>query len=835
MADRFLIGYTDNSSGYQSNVKPWLLPDNAFQTLENAYVFRGRVRKRFGSIWTGTDQLSSRLRYQVATVSGGGTASGTVPGAIFVPGQQFSIGLDIFTVQTTGTPVTLLATNPSVTVTYNTSTGAFTVAGATPAAVVFFYPATPVMGLYEYFVISSKDYTNIAFDTQFSYKYNTSTQSWIALTAGANTWTGTDNQFFWAINYRGTNLSSNLLWATNDNPVDGIRYFDGTTWFKPILNWFVGSQITTTDGSGNASGTAPGTWFIGQVFTITSGNNTTYFQVTATSGALTVSGTNGGVGTGTFNTSTGDYTFTGAYANAPIFFSALNYVPTSLLIIEFKGRLLLLNTVENVNGVNQNFFNRVRFSSVINPLAPEAFFSGGFVNAPVQEEIVTAQFIKDRLIVYFTESTFEIAYTGNEVAPFTFQKLNTELGAESTFSEIPFDRQVLGVDNIGIHACNGSNVERIDETIPQFSFNFSNDPIERERIIGIRDYYTELVYWSYPNAIRNNSFYFPNRLLVFNYINESWAIFEDSITFMGYFPFQLENSGATWGNTYTAWQDITMLWNSNADSLTTPLVRSVIAGNQQGFVFILRPELNSNASVLQVTNVSGVSSGIITLNIINHNLEFGDFILLSTMNGLTFTDNTNSVVLPTAMATVSVDPFIAGTPNSITVQLLDNGLHAVTIAGTYTGGGTAARVSNINIVTKQYNFYTGVDRNCYVSKIDFLVDKTNIGEVTVNYMISSSQNALVSGGIQNGSLLGTNVLETSPYTLVPFENFQDRLWHPLYFFAEGECTQFSIYMSPPQMFDYVIDSNGMIEYTALQDFQLNAMVIYAQPTSSRMQ
>jgi hypothetical protein len=755
--DRFLIGYVDNNSGYQTNVKPWLLPDNAFQTLENAYVFRGRVRKRLGSIWTGTDQLSSRLRYQLTNTDSSGNGSGTVPGAIFAPGQQFSINSDIFTVNTTGTPATLLSTNSSASMTYNTSTGAYTITNADASAEVFFYPATPVMGLYQYYVPATKDYQNIAFDLQFSYFYDKTLNSWVALTTGTATWTGDDTQFFWATNYNGTSTNTNYLWVTNYNDNDGIRYFDGTTWTTPTL---------TIDSSGDT-------------------------------------------------------------------------VLTALMIIEFKNRLILLNTIEDISSTPTLYFNRVRYSEQYNATGANSWRQdlpgyGGALDAPVNEAIVTAQFIKDRLIVYFTNSTFELAYTGNQVNPFQWQLLNTELGAESTFSEIPFDKDVLGVDEIGIHACNGSNVSRIDETIPQVTFGFSNDNNERERIVGIRDYYTELAYWSYPNSIRNNQFYFPNRMLVFNYINNSWATFEDSITFMGYFPFQLENSGATWGNTYNTWQELTIMWNSAADTLTTPTVKSVIAGNQQGFVFILRPELTCNASVLQVTDVSIGSNGYMTLTIINHNLEFNNFILLSTMNGLTFTDS-NSNTLATVMAQINSDPFTSGTPNSVNVLLLDNEGQAVTITGTYTGGGTAARVSNINIVTKQYNFYTAQDRSCYVSKIDFLVDKTNQGQVTVDYYISSSQNALLSGSLKNGALPGNSILETSPYTLVPFEQFQDRLWHPLYFYSEGECVQYSMYMSPNQMFQYTIDNNGNIQYTALEDFQLHAMAIYAQPTSMRMQ
>jgi hypothetical protein len=42
-------------------------------------------------------------------------------------------------------------------------------------------------------------------------------------------------------------------------------------------------------------------------------------------------------------------------------------------------------------------------------------------------------------------------------------------------------------------------------------------------------------------------------------------------------------------------------------------------------------------------------------------------------------------------------------------------------------------------------------------------------------------------------------------------------------------------MSPTQMFNYIIDANGNIQDVALEDFQLHAMAIYAQPTSNRMQ
>lgn len=754
--DRFLIGYADANSGLQTNIKPWLIPDNAFANLSNVYIFRGRVRKRLGSVWMGQTQLNSRFGYVVATTDGSGDSSDTVPGAIFEVGQMFSIAEDVFTVSVTGTPATLLSTNGSASMTYNTTTGAFTSTNATALTDVIFYPAQPVMGLTQYFDPTADEPLTIGFDTQFSYYFDTTSNTWIAFSGGDDTWTGDDSQFFWSTNYQGATADLNLLWTTNFNTDDGFRYYDGSSWTKPTL---------------------------------------------------------------TYNNSDEIY--------------------TSRIIVQFKNRLLLLNTIEEVSSTATHFFNRVRYSALNSPLQSDAFRQdipgkGGSLDAPVQEEIVTAQFIKDRLIVYFEESTFELAYTGNQIQPFVWQKINTELGAESTFSEIPFDKQVFGIDNIGIHECNGANVQRIDQNIPQLSFGFSNTQNGPERIVGIRDYYNEIVYWTYPNQVRNDSFYFPNRMLVFNYSNNAWSTFTDSFTFFGYFLYQEETPGSTWGNTYPDWQDITDLWNSAADTQTSIKVKSVIAGNQQGYVTVLRGNIARNASNLQVTNVNSFSSGTMTLSVVNHNLEFNDFIMLSDMTGMTFTDSLGNE-LTSVIARVSTDPYISNTPNTIVVSLLDNLSQPMQISGTYTGNGVIARVSNIIMLTKQYNFYTAADRNVYISKVDFLVDSTTNGKVTVDFLISSSGSSFLSEALSLGSILGDNTLDTSPYALVPFEQFQNRLWHPVYFYAEGECVQFNIFMSQQQMFNYDLDANDQPTFTALQDFQLNSMVIYAQPTSSRMQ
>jgi len=837
--DKFLIGYQDNRSGLQTNLKPWLIADNAFEALEDAYIFRGRVKKRFGSILMGADQTASRLRINLGNTNGSGAFSGTVPGVVFEIGQMFSCGTDIYTVYQTGTPGSCLSTS-TATCTYNTSNGAVVIAGAAASTAVYFYPATPVMGLAEYYIDSTAETQNIAFDTQFAYQFNRTSLGWYQLSSGASTWTGSDSQFFWSANYQGATVALNSLWVTNFNPADGIRCWNNSTWIQPVINWTYGSSIGTTNGSGAASGTVPGSsGFIGQVFNI----GTTSFAVTVANGALTPTSNAlaGSVGTGTFDTATGAYTFTGATANAPIYFTGNNYVQTAQLIVQFKNRLVLLNTVEMVNGTSTNFPFRARYCAISSPLAVNAWMqdvpgNGSAIDAPTQEAIVTAQFVKDRLIVYFTSSTYELVYTGNEIFPFVFQKINNELGAVSTFSEIPFDKVTIGIDDIGIHACNGSNVYRIDTKIPQYTFDLSSENAGFERVSGIRDYFNEMAYWTIVPTNRNSSFYFPNLVLVYNYANYSWSKIHDSFTTFGYFVLTPYSNGITWGATATPWGQITDFWNFNGNTSNNTTVRTVLGGNQQGYILVLRPDTFSNAPSLQVSSFSSSAAGIGTISCINHNLSLNQFVLLSDMHGLTFTDSLGNT-LPNLMCRVTPDPVSANTPNQFSFSALDNSSLPITITGTYTGGGTVSLVSNMNILSKQYNFYTEQDRNMYMQRVDFLVDRTTNGVVTADYLVSSTPLSMISEGIGNvaspGPLPGNGTLETSPYALAPFEQYQTRLWHPVYLYAEGECVQLQLYMSPNQMFSYNI-VNNTVQYVALNDFELHAMVFYVTPTSVRM-
>lgn len=736
--DKFLIAPA--STGLETDIKPWLIPDDAYAQLDNAYVFRGRTRKRFGSrlmnsnIGIATAQLFSRVRIQVATIAAN-TASGTVPGATPHPiGELFSVGNDIFTVWQLGTPAAMKATGGSGT--YNTTTGAFVINSVQPNGTpVYWYPARPIMGLITYETADTLNNPTYAFDTQFSYQYTPS--GWALLGANppdaTNTWTGTDSQFFWGNTWRGTSDADRLLFVTNNNPADNIRYWDGSTWTR---------MVPAVDSN------------------------------------------------------------------------PAHTLDTALIVTTFKNHLVVFNTSE----FGTRYTNRARWAKFGNPLASGAWDGtipggGNFLDAATMEDIVSVEFIKDRLIVFFERSTWEFAYTGNQAQPFAWYQLNTELGAEATFSVVPFDLYALGVGNVGIHSCNGVNVQRIDDKIPDSVWDIHTGSDAVRRVYGIRDYYVEQVYWTFPNRNANQySQTYPNRILVYNYKTGSWAFNDDSITAFGYY-YAASVSAVTWDSTTVTWEsDIT--WDTGT---VQPLNQEILAGNQEGFVFIVDSEAPANAPALQITNIT-TSSDFVLFTVVNHNLEVGDFVAIAK-------DDNGNIISGLTPLVGQPFPDVVKVYNVLSadtfVVISDPILHALQAPQTYTGGGLLTRVSRIDILTKQFNFYAKEDKNMMVQKVNFLVDRTDEGAITVDYLLSTSPYGSIAAAEASGCLVGNSVLETTPYALYPFEDQQDRLWHPVYMIAQGNSIQFRFYLSDSQLLDLNV---------AQSQFQLHAFTIYAQRT-----
>ena len=752
--DRFFIKPFSNTSGIRKDTKPFLIPDEAFAELNNAYVFRGRVRKRFGSTWLGGDtatQFSTRLRVKIGTTDAGGDLAGnvrTLTSDATLPlmvGQMFSVGTQIYTVITAGAVQAMAFTGASLPSSFSTTNGDFDIDSSDfPLTDVYFYPSLPVMGLVEFETNAFEDEPLVAFDTNFAYQFISPT-GWERLnletTTGASVWTGSNSQFFWGASYNGANAYDYDLFVTNFNESEPnyMRVLPNTTltWdnFRPLI-------------------------------------------------------------------------------------TAANYLDMARIIIPFKNRLLAFNTWENEGGTQRHYPFRMRYSQVGSAIAVDAWRSdipgkGSALDFPTNEAITTVEFLNDRLIVYLERSTWEVAFTGNQIYPFEFQQINPELGAESTFSVIALEQLAIGVGNVGIQASTSNRVERIDSSIPDEVFDIHNLDDGIERVYGIRDYFVENLYWTFPDQDTTDNFPFPSKILVYNYKTGTWALNDDSITAFGYFQ---PTTGTTWNSTVITWDD-PVSWDSG---FIQAKERTVIAGNPSGWTFLIEPDVTVNAPAMYITNITVTVAGsnVITIGSINHNLRTGQYVYFQDIQQ----ESGNLTLFNGKIFPVIVDD---STPNSFTF-LYSDPLGSI-IAGEYAGGGVMARVSQIDILTKQYNFYADKGRNAYVSKVDFQVDATTDGEIQIDYFVSTNANSMVEDAAPitgTGALLGTSVLETFPYPTVPFEAASTQLWHPIYISADGEYIQLRLYLNDTEMRDPLIRKS---------DFQLNHIIFSAQPTSSRLQ
>lgn len=745
--------------GARRDLAPFLLDNDAFPILENAYLFRGRIERRSGTTAVGN---RGRLNGTVGTTDAGGNlilVDGVAPLIIPTGEATFLINGDTLTDPgTTADPGTqTLLTTGLTTGTLNRKTGVLI---TTPNTPVVYFPGTPVMGLTVLEQAAINDELLLAYDTRYTYLFDVGTNDFILQNTYANTaniflWTGTDSDLFWSANYY------LAYWSTNNVPglhaaenAWAVAERDGIRWYGIL-----------------PGPTPPGT--------------------SATGWRNFNPGLNG--------------------TTTPVV-APTNFLLGSLIILPYKDRLVVLNTVEGATlATGVRFPQRARWSqngtpfygdfpagrsANLNSWSEIEVGRGGFIDAPTAEVIVSAEFIKDTFIVYFERSTWQLVYTSNETLPFVWQKINTELGADSTFSKVPFDRGVFSVGNYGIISCDSVNVKRIDQKIPDEVFQIQNKNNGVKRVFGIRDYNAQLVYWTFPilsDLDGDGTTYdltYPNQVLVYNYLDGSWSEFDDCFTCFGYWQ---RFSDITWAQLTRSWESSNFSWNSGVLQARYP---DVIAGNQRGFVFVFSQlqSIGQNAPSLEISNVPIVNPTLATIYIPNHNLTNDQYILITTANGLTNFSNLIFKVVNAAIDTFDINTDIAAP-----------------FSGTYLGGGFVTHLPNIYIQTKEFNpFYQQGDAT-RLNYIDMLIDRTNLGQIEAQFYTNSKTSVPIE----------SQVILTSPEpgTPIPYSADQRRIWHRVYSNAFGGFFQNVFTMNDTQMRDLNITTSnirihGLIYYVA---------------------
>ena len=567
------------TEGEQNSTAAWLLPENAFETLENAYVTAdSTIKKKSGTY------LKGRLQKQVTGTATSG--SGTGPYTATLANTPVAPG----TVKIYDNTTTLLGTDNGaggftgsgsagevIAGDVNYATGA--VGGVTaitlkaaPAASVTvnydYYPMSPVMGICKRETDNVNIDDTILFDRTTAYKWDASDLRFEDINTAGQTWSGTDYDFFWSCNYY-TVSGNKLFWATNGKSTngsgaDGIKYLSSTTW---------------------ATLRAP----------------------------LEDSGTP-------------------AYLEGCKFLVPFKSRLIALNTYEESGP---------VHYAQRARWCKIGNPTTISPAASSVWRSdaigyGGYIDASTDEHITGCAFVGEDLIVYFERSTWKLAYTGIKEQPFTFRKISDEYGCESPHSIIGLKGNSLAIGQKALTTCNGQSIERIDEKIPKAIATIRNKTQGKQRVHGVRDTNEELIYWAIPT--REDRTY-PNKVLVFNEKNGAFSYFNDNFTALGTYQ---NVTGKIWSIFTKSPQDTWKMQDSSWDDLGNKAEsRQILGGNQQGFISILYTK-QVNSPYLHATSIT-TGTNQLTITSADHTLENGDYVKLTNLCGISdYGENTGT-------------------------------------------------------------------------------------------------------------------------------------------------------------------------------------------------
>lgn len=707
MAGYSPLKITGMSTGLVQQREEFLLPDDAYPRLQNAYVWRERILRKKGY------QLLGRLQREEAVT--GNLVAGTV-NLIVLLGLEATSSIVPGSINITDTVQGTVYTDPArdgVLVatggtgtggTINYATGQITIVGGANHALtgtLQYYTGQPVMGIRTRELTNSSSDQTVFFDQTYAYIFDNVLSAFKEFIPGT-TWNASNKgvsstDFFWSTNYWVsalvlpgtataffTTANRKLFWVTNNTGAAGanadpIRITDGTTWvdFSPP----------------------------------------NFGQIDAT-----------------------------------------NFLVQCLSLLPFRGRMLAFNTYEGTSfATGVNYSNRIRWSTIGNPFIPfsagppargswrdDIRGQGGFLDIPTSEDIISVGFVRDNLVIYCERSTWQLRYTGRSIAPFQIEKVNSELGGEGPFSAVQFDTSLVGIGDKGIVECDSYKSERIDIKIPDFVFDFQDSNNGRYRVHGVRDFINRLAFWTIPLAssyspIASASRIFPNQRLCYNYENDSWALFNDSLTTLGTYQPQ---SGRTWLNTKAPWIRCNFPWISTQQAG----VPSIVGGNQQGFIEYL-DELTTNDVSLYISGVTPNTTTPTVITSPNHNMTTGFVIGISGIPTGTPYANLNGGIF--GIIVIDANTFKLMKYNTDTRQFSTPQLDVP--AGDYVGGGLINIRENFSITSKKFNFLDD-GQNIQMGYLDILMSATEEnqpGAISLFVYLDYDQNEVSNTAPQN--------------------------------------------------------------------------------------
>lgn len=552
---------------------------------------------------------------------------------------------------------------------------------------------------------------------------------------------------------------------------------------------------------------------------------------------------------------------------------AIYYLVGAKMIIPFKDRLLFLGPVVQTSAAGSQVYlpdtivysrngtpyytcsytnsptagvdNPISATNEYTPLlvpnnqtaVPNSWFEdttgfGGYISAGISQPIITAAPNEDVLIIGFSNIQARLIYSGNDIVPFTFYQINSELGSASTFSAVIMDQGIISRGNRGFIITSQQEAQRIDLDIPDevFQINITNNG--NERFTAIRDYINEWIYFTYPS--NDETVFYPDQTLLYNYRSNSWALFKESYTTYGQFtPNTGSYTWATIGSVYSTWSEWNDPWNSGT---TTALQTRVIAGNQQGFI-VFRDVGTGEANSLSITTVT-ITRYIDTITKSNPceiTVSFGnDFVVgqqiyISGILGMTQLNGVTAIIT----AVTPLDPVTT----TLTINV-DSSSYT-----TYISGGTVEPLENIYSPNHGLNEGDFIIINNCISSIDNLLNGViyQVSTVTENgfttYPLISNDPFLVIDYVGSGTITRLYIpfIQTRQFPVSWEMGRKTRIGTQQYLLSKTDKSQITLYIYLSQDADNPYNFGTVVPEQEPENSSLvYSTVLYTCPESTNL-
>lgn len=457
-----------------------------------------------------------------------------------------------------------------------------------------------------------------------------------------------------------------------------------------------------------------------------------------------------------------------------------NFVFQCLAVVAWKNHVLMFNTWEGTTaGTAIQYPQRVRWSQYNTDPTVDANWNettnlGGSLDASTAEHLVSVSVIRDTIIVSFEQSTWALRYLGEQTVPFVWERIDSEFGSLAPFSHILFDRGVFTVGTRGITTTDGNNVTRIDTKIPDEILSVAATNGGRRRTYGIRDFSRQIALWTYVSifdSVNATSPVYPTRMITYNYVNDTWAIWTESHTCLGYHRRITDERWIDLPDKF--WDTYWVRWVDGREVSTFPFV---IGGNQQGFVMI-HASAAQEGPHLYIQAISTTTPLVITSPA--HQLLDGQIVRFSDILG-----NAAALALNDTAYQVTVV-----TTDTFSISEWDGSAYQpVSGSGVvYYGDGKIAKIYNFSLRSKNFNLLD-IGASSLLGFIDFLIECTANGEISCNVYADWARSTPINTGSDqffnqviptspnDGAIEGVNADEHRFYCPLAAKFFQFRLY-----------------------------------------------------------